>query len=126
MRSLVFVLVIALAGCSTIKDYIPSFWDANQAQRITDVRMEVAYLDCKQPHHPQAQRILRNVEWFELYSQGRDHRDMLRLIKPIKDTVQEFYDRTREKDASEMYCKLKRELLQTQTERAARAVLGRF
>jgi hypothetical protein len=121
-----FWLCLVLTGCSTIKDYIPSFWDGNQAQRITDIRMEVAYIDCRQQHHAQAQRILRNVEWFELYSQGRDHRDMLKLIKPIKETVQEFYDRTKEKDASEMYCKLKQELLQTQTERAARAVLGRF
>lgn len=126
MRSVVFVLVLFVSGCSTIKDYVPSFWDSNQAQKIIDVRQTIVHLDCKTTHHPQAQRILRDIEWFELYSESRDHRDMLRLIKPLRETAKEFHDRTKEKDASEMYCKLKKELLETQSTRAAKAVLGRF
>lgn len=126
MKIIAVTLVVLLTGCSTIKDMIPSFWDPNQAQKIVDVRQQVLQLDCKQPQHPQAKKIYGDIEWFELYSQSRDHRDMLRLIQPMKETAKEFVDRTKEKDASEMYCKLKKDMLDTQSSRAAKAVLGRF
>lgn len=118
--------IVLLTGCSTIKDMIPSFWDPNQSQKIVDIRQTVHNLDCKAEHAPQAAKIVKEIEWFEMYSQGRNHRDMLRLIGPIKETAQEFYDRTKKQQASEMYCNLKKQMLETQTKRAAEAVLGRF
>ncbi len=124
--ALITLSVVALTGCSTIKDMIPSFWDPNQAQKIIDIRQTVHSLDCKAEHAPQAARIYKEVEWFELYSQSRDHKDMLRLIKPLKETAQEFHERTKKQQASEMYCNLKKQNLETQSKRAAEAIMGRF
>ncbi len=124
--TIITLSVVALTGCSTIKDYIPSFWDANQASKIIDIRQTVHSLDCKAEHAPQAARIYKEVEWFEMYSQSRDHRDMLRLIKPLKETAQEFHERTKKQQASEMYCNLKKQNLETQSKRAAEAIMGRF
>lgn len=127
MRLAIITLsVVALTGCSTIKDYIPSFWDSNQANKIIDIRQTVHALDCKAEHAPQAARIYKEIEWFELYSQSRDHRDMLRLIKPLKETAQEFHERTKKQQASEMYCNLKKQNLETQSKRAADAIMRRF
>ncbi len=127
MRYLAVALsLVVLTGCSTIKDMVPSFYDGNQSSKIIDIRQTIHALDCKAEHAPQAARIYKEVEWFEMYSQSRDHRDMLRLIKPLKETAQEFYDRTKKQQASEMYCNLKKQNLETQSARAAKAVMGRF
>ena len=129
MRLLSLVLVVALAGCAGIKDMIPSFNDTAQSVKIVDVRQSVAQLDCKQPHAPQVKVIKNNLQWFELYSESKGWRqnDVLRLIKPMQETVDDFYKRsTSEKQGSETYCEIKKKLMATQAEKAASAILGRF
>jgi hypothetical protein len=129
MRYLAVALVLCLSGCASIKEMIPSFQDPNQSAKIIDVRQSVAQLDCKQPHAPQVKQIKDNLEWFELYSTSKGERqnDVLRLIKPMQETVDDFYKRsTSEKQGSDTYCEIKKKLMTTQAERAARAVLGRF
>ena len=129
MRLLALVLVVALSGCASIKEMIPSFQDPNQSAKIIDVRQSVVQLDCKQPHAPQVKLIKNNLEWFELYStsKGERQKDVLRLIKPMQETVDDFYKRsTSEKQGSDAYCEIKKKLMTTQAERAASAVLGRF
>ena len=124
--SIIFILVLALSGCSTVKDWVPSFWDDNQSARIIDVRQSVEQLDCKKEHLPQAQKIYDSVEWFNLYSESRSHKDMQKLVKPIHDTAKEFLDRSREKQGSQMYCEIKKKFLQTQSSTAAKAIMGRY
>ena len=129
MRYLAVALILCLTGCASIKEMIPSFQDPNQSAKIIDVRQSVAQLDCKQPHAPQVKQIKDNLEWFELYStsKGDRQKDVLRLIKPMQETVDDFYKRsTSEKQGSETYCEIKKKLMATQAERAASAVLGRF
>jgi len=129
MRYLAVALVLCLSGCASIKEMIPSFQDPNQSAKIIDVRQSVAQLDCKQPHAPQVKQIKDNLEWFELYSTSKGERqnDVLRLIKPMQETVDDFYKRsTSEKQGSDTYCEIKKKLMTTQAERAASAVLGRF
>jgi len=127
MRTLIIASsIVLLTGCSTVKDWIPSFWDDNQSARIIDVRQTIEQLDCKKEHLPQAQKIFDSIEWFELYSESRGHRDMQKLSKPIHDTAKEFLDRSKEKQGSVIYCELKKKILQTQTATAAKAIMGRF
>ena len=129
MRYLAVALILCLSGCASIKEMIPSFQDVNQSAKIIDVRQSVAQLDCKQPHAPQVKQIKDNLEWFELYSTSKGERqnDVLRLIKPMQETVDDFYKRsTSEKQGSDTYCEIKKKLMTTQAERAASAVLGRF
>jgi len=129
MRYLAVALILCLSGCASIKEMIPSFQDVNQSAKIIDVRQSVAQLDCKQPHAPQVKQIKDNLEWFELYSTSKGERqnDVLRLIKPMQETVDDFYKRsTSEKQGSDTYCEIKKKLMTTQAERAASVVLGRF
>lgn len=129
MRYLAVALILCLTGCASIKEMIPSFQDPNQSAKIIDVRQSVAQLDCKQPHALQVKQIKDNLEWFELYSNSKGDRqkDVLRLIKPMQETVDDFYKRsTSEKQGSDTYCEIKKKLMATQAERAASAVLGRF
>jgi flagellar basal body L-ring protein FlgH len=129
MKQLVALsLVVLLTGCASVKNWVPSFSDPNQSARIIDVRQSVAQLDCKQTHAPQVKRIKDNLDWFQLYSDSKGWRqnDVLRLVKPMQETVDDFYKRSNEKQGSETYCEIKKKVMTTQAEKAASAILGRF
>lgn len=125
---LIAVALVSLTGCASIKEMIPSFSDSNQSARIIDVRQSVVQLDCKQPHALQVKRIKDNLEWFQLYSESKGWRqqDVIKLIKPIQDTVDDFYKRSIDKQGTESYCEIKKKIMTSQTEKAASAILGRF
>ena len=129
MKQLVTLsLVVLLTGCASVKNWVPSFSDPNQSARIIDVRQSVAQLDCKQTHAPQVKKIKDNLDWFQLYSDSKGWRqnDVLKLVKPMQETVDDFYKRSVEKQGSETYCEIKKKVMTTQAEKAASAILGRF
>ena len=128
MRIASLILVLSLTGCASIKEMIPSFSDVNQSAKIIDVRQSVALLDCKQPHAPQVKLIKDNLQWFQLYSESKGWRqnDVLKLIKPIQETTDDFYKRSLDKQGTEGYCEIKKKILTQQTDKAATAILGRF
>ena len=125
-KIITLILTLSLIGCSTIKDKIPSFWDDNQSKAVIDIRQSVLDLDCKQPHAPQVAVIKKNVDWLIIYSQVKDTRDVLRLVKPMNETVNDFYDRSMTKQGSEAYCNMKKKVLDVQSSTVAKAVIGRF
>jgi len=128
-KFLIAISIVSLTGCASIKEIIPSFSDPNQSAKIIDVRQSVEQLDCKQVHAPQAKKIKDNLDWFELYSVSKGWRqnDVLKLIKPMQETVDEFYKRsTAEKQGSDAYCEIKKKVMKVQAEKAATAILGRF
>ena len=129
MKKLIAILaLVALSGCANIKTLIPSFNDPNQSAKIIDVRLAVDQLDCEQPHLPQVAKIRDNLRWFELYSQNNGFRnqDMIKLIAPMQETVNDFYKRSLDKQGSKGYCEIKKRLMETQAKAAAEVVLGRF
>jgi hypothetical protein len=121
-------LAISLSGCASIKSVIPSFWDDNQSAKIVDVRQSVEQLDCTQDQLIQVSKIRNDLQWFELYSQSKGWRqaDVLRIISPIQETVEDMYKRAQGQQGSKVYCELKKRVMQDQAKRAAEAVLGRF
>ena len=130
MKKLIAIAAISLtvSGCSTVKGWIPSFWDDNQSARIIDVRLRVDSIDCAQPQLPQAEALSRELRWFELYSESKGWRqnDVLKLTAPMKETTDDWVKRSREKEGSKVYCEMKKKVLVEQSKRAASAVLGRF
>ena len=127
MKKLSVVLfLVLLQGCSTM---LPSFWDDNQSKKIIDVRQSVAHLNCAQSHLPQVKQIHDQLEWFQLYSESKGflQNDVLAVIKPMQETVEEFYKRSAGKDQGSVpYCEMKKKILIKQSSIAAQAVLARF
>ncbi len=122
----VVVFLVLLQGCSTM---LPSFWDDNQSKKIIDVRQSVAHLNCAQSHLPQVKQIHDQLEWFQLYSESKGflQNDVLAVIKPMQETVEEFYKRSAGKDQGSVpYCEMKKKILIKQSAIAAQAVLARF
>jgi hypothetical protein len=122
------ILALSLTGCATVQSWIPSFWDDNQSRAIVDVRQSVAQLDCNADHAPQVKRIKDQLEWFDLYSESKGARqqDVRKLVGPMKETVDDFYKRSIDKQGTKTYCEIKKKIMTSQSEKAASAVLGRF
>ena len=128
MKTIILTLTLLLTGCASIQSWIPSFWDANQSSRITDVQLAVDRLDCAGDQLPQVSRIRDDLRWFELYSRskGTVPQDVIKLIAPMQETVEDMYKRNTEGRGSKTYCELKKQIMTQQAERIASAVLGRW
>jgi hypothetical protein len=127
---LVVFTTLILQGCASLTGLIPSFWDDNQSSRIISVRLDIERLDCKAAQKPQVIKIRDDLEWFRLYSDSKGHRqrDVLALTKPMSETVEDWYKRVAAEGHRDnpIYCDLKKRVLQEQSARAAKAILGRF
>ncbi len=124
----ILALTVSLSSCASVKSLIPSFWDDNQSARIVDVRQSVEQLDCTQDQLAQVGKIRNDLQWFELYSESKGWRqaDVLRVISPMQETVEDMYKRSQTQQGSQVYCELKKRVMQEQAKKAAEAVLGRF
>ena len=127
-RILIITAVVLLSGCASVQNWIPSFWDDNQSAKITDVRLTVDRIDCDKPQLPQATQLRDQLRWFELYSvsKGSLQRDVIKLIQPIQDTTEDWYKRSLDGQGSVGYCNIKKKILEQQTARAAKGILGRW
>ena len=128
MKTLILSITIMLTGCATVQSWIPSFWDANQSARITDVQLAVDRLDCAADQLVQVTRIRDDLRWFELYSvsKGAVQQDEIRLIQPMQQTVEDMHKRNTEGRGSQAYCELKKRIMQQQAARAAAGIQGRW
>jgi hypothetical protein len=127
-RILLIGVVVMLTGCSTIQNWIPSFWDDNQSAKITDVRLTVDRIDCARDQLAQATQLRDQLRWFELYStsKGALQKDVIKLIAPIQETTEDWYKRSLDGQGSVGYCNIKKKILEQQTARAAKGILGRW
>lgn len=125
------ILAASLSACSSfqdITDFIPSFWDDNQSAKITDVYVKASTFGCDQPHLPQITALKQDLLWFELYSKSKGYlqKDVIKLIAPMQETVDDFYKRSKEKEGSKVYCEAKKKILITQAKKSASGVMWRF
>ena len=128
-KLLIVLLLVSITGCSmlsSIKDQIPSGWDANQAKVITDIQLEVRHFDCAKNLAPQVNKLAQDVEWFDIYAKTKPTRDIAKLTGTITDTVKELQDRVAKGSVSPMYCDLKLKIIQQQADILAGSVQGRF
>lgn len=128
MKTLILSFAFLLTGCATVQSWIPSFWDANQSAKITDVQLAVDRLDCAGDQLAQVTRIRDDLRWFELYSRskGTVQQDVIKLIAPMQATVEDMHKRNTEGRGSQTYCELKRRIMQQQAQRAAEGIQGRW
>ena len=119
------ILVLALGGCANIQSWIPSFWDDNQSHYIVNARLSAEHINCDQAQLPQVIALQTDLRRFELYSDSKGflQKDVMRVVAPIKKSVDEWVQRG---EGSKSYCTIKKQLLVDQTTRAAAVVLGRF
>ena len=118
--------MVALAGCSSLKDWIPVRWDANQSQAVTTIQQTTRNFDCKGDIAQQSKVLLQQVDWFTIYAQTKPTRDVIGPIEHMNDTVKELADRSSKGPVSPMYCEIKKKLMIQQADMVAHTVQGRF
>jgi hypothetical protein len=127
MKKLLVVLtVVVLAGCGSLKEYIPSRWDVNQAKVVTDLRQQTINFDCKGDLKSQLKAIESTAQWYRLYSEGKGTNDVVKMGDTLATTAKEFDERLDKGSVSPVYCDLKKKLMIQQADIMARAVQGRF
>ena len=125
MKKLLAILtLVALSGCSTILDYIPSRWDVNQAKITTDLRQSTHNFDCKGDQQAQLKVVADQIQWFDFYAESKGTKDVAKLTATMKATVKEFQDRPQ--PVSVLYCDLKRKIMIQQADIIAKTTQGRF
>ncbi len=115
-----------LAGCSSLKDYIPSRWDVNQSKAVTDIQQTSRNFDCKGNISEQSKLLAQQVEWLDIYSKSKDTRDVAKITGNMNDTVKELRDRSSKGPVSPLYCEIKKKILIQQSDMIAHTVQGRF
>ena len=128
MRKLLLISVLLLSGCASINGIVPSFWDDNQSAKIIDARLTIERIDCAGNPQVMISQLRDQLLWFELYSESKGSRqqDVIRVVHPIRETVEDIHKRYAEGHASRAYCEIKQRILRSQAQTAAEAVLGRF
>lgn len=130
MRKIIAIIGLSLlTGCAGIVSKIPSFWDDNQSAKIIDARLSVERIDCASDSVKlQVAQVRDQLLWFELYSEskGLRQRDVIQLIQPARETVEDMHKRLSAGAVSKGYCDIKVRVLRSQTQRASEAILGRF
>ncbi len=125
-KLLVILAVFSLTGCSTIKDWIPVRWDANQSQSITSIQQTTRNFDCKGDIAQQSKDLAQKIEWFEIYAKSKPTRDVIVPVGKMNDSVKELVDRTNKGPVSPTYCEIKKKILIQQADMLAHTVQGRF
>lgn len=127
MKKLVLALaIVVLSGCSSIKEWIPVRWDANQSQAITSIQQTTRSFDCKGDIAQQSKGLAQQVDWFAIYAEAKQTRDVIAPIGHMNDTVKELVDRSSKGPVSPLYCDIKKKLLIQQADMIAHTVQGRF
>jgi hypothetical protein len=124
-KVVLIVAVLALTGCATVTNWIPSFWDDNQSASIINVRQKVEQIDCTKEQLGQIESVAREIRWFQMYSESKGmlQKDVLRVEEPMKATSDDWVKRG---EGSKTYCEMKKKILTEQSRKAASVILGRW
>jgi uncharacterized protein YceK len=128
MKSLIALLfVVTLTGCSTILNMIPSKWDPNEVAAVTDLRFDVRKVNCDTPESalPTLQKLVDKKDWTWMYSESRKNKDVLQLIRPFNETLDDLYTRAKSGKMSKAFCNGKVVILTTQADAIGRALQSR-
>jgi hypothetical protein len=128
MKTLIaLLLAVSLTGCATISNMIPSKWDPNEVAAVTDLRFDIRKVSCESPEAalPTLQKIVDKKDWLWMYSESRKNQDVLKLIRPFNETLDDMYTRAKNGRMSKAFCNGKLVILTTQSDAISRALQSR-
>lgn len=128
-KLLIVLLLVSITGCSmlsSIKDQIPSGWDANQSSVVTDIQQLARRIDCASELKPQIHNLFMKVEWYDIYATTKNTKDMAKLDQVMLTTIKEFQERLDKGPVSPIYCDMKKKILIQQADIIAKTVQRRF
>jgi outer membrane biogenesis lipoprotein LolB len=125
-KFILFFSILCLTGCSTVKDYFPSFWDSNQSKIVTDIQQSTRNFNCNGNIAEQAKALSLQVQWLQIYSETKDTRDVSKIISLMSSTVNELSTRSATGSVSPIYCELKKNIMTDEANMIGHMIQGRF
>lgn len=121
------LLAVALSGCATISNLIPSAWDPNEVAAVTDLRFHIRKVSCESPEEalPTVQKLVDRKDWLWMYSESRKNKDVLELIRPFNESLDDMHKRAQSGRMSKAFCNGRLVILTTQADAISRALQSR-
>jgi hypothetical protein len=128
MKTIITLMLVSLlAGCATISNLFPSKWDPNEVAAVTDLRFDIRKVNCESPEIalPTLQKLVDRKDWLWMYSESRKNEDVLKLIRPFNETLNDLHTRAKNGKMSKAFCNGKLVILTTQSDAISRALQSR-
>lgn len=124
------LISVSISGCTVIAGlaaFMPSKWDPNEVASVTDLRFHVRKVNCDTPETalPTLQTLVDKKDWTWMYSESRKNKDVLELIRPFNETLDDLYTRAKSGKMSKAFCNGKVVILTTQADAIGRALQTR-
>lgn len=106
----VLLLLTLLTSCIpaailTVKKLMPSAYDDNEMLMISNLRYDVRQVQCTgDKSHDTIVKIWEGKEKLYYYSSAKENEDVLKMVRPLSESMRGLYDSSKSGNMKELYC----------------------
>lgn len=106
----VLLLLTLLTSCIpaailTVKKLMPSAYDDNEMLMISNLRYDVRQVQCTgDKSHETIVKIWEGKEKLYYYSSAKENEDVLKMVRPLSESMRGLYDSSKSGNMKELYC----------------------
>ena len=106
----VLLLLTLLTSCIpaailTVKKLMPSAYDDNEMLMISNLRYDVRQVQCTgDKSHETIVKIWEGKEKLYYYSSAKENEDVLKMVRPLSESMRGLYDTSKSGKMKELYC----------------------
>lgn len=104
------ILLTVLTSCIpaailTVKKLLPSAYDDNEMLMISNLRYDVRQVQCTgDKSHDTIVKIWEGKEKLYYYSSAKENEDVLKMVRPLSESMRGLYDSSKSGNMKELYC----------------------
>ena len=93
------------AAILTVKKLMPSAYDDNEMLMISNLRYDVRQVQCTgDKSHETIVKIWEGKEKLYYYSSAKENEDVLKMVRPLSESMRGLYDSSKSGKMKELYC----------------------
>lgn len=106
----ILLLLTLLTSCIpaailTVKKLMPSAYDDNEMLMISNLRYDVRQVQCTgDKSHETIVKIWEGKEKLYYYSSAKENEDVLKMVRPLSESMRGLYDSSKSGKMKELYC----------------------
>lgn len=106
----VLLLLTLLTSCIpaailSVKKLMPSAYDDNEMLMISNLRYDVRQVQCTgDKSHDTIVKIWEGKEKLYYYSSAKENEDVLKMVRPLSESMRGLYDSSKSGNMKELYC----------------------
>lgn len=106
----VLLLLTLLTSCIpaailSVKKLMPSAYDDNEMLMISNLRYDVRQVQCTgDKSHETIVKIWEGKEKLYYYSSAKENEDVLKMVRPLSESMRGLYDSSKSGKMKELYC----------------------